>query len=49
MALSVAAYSLVITVLLYLAVQYTIGFKAEGREEDIGLDLSQHGEEGYTM
>jgi Amt family ammonium transporter len=49
MALSVAAYSLVITVLLYLAVQYTVGFKAEGREEDIGLDLSQHGEEGYTM
>jgi Amt family ammonium transporter len=49
MALSIAAFSLVLTVLLYLAVQYTIGFKAEGREEDIGLDLSQHGEEGYTM
>jgi Amt family ammonium transporter len=49
MGLSTAAYSVVITVLLYLVVQYTIGFKADGREEDIGLDLSQHGEEGYTV
>jgi len=49
MALSTAAYSLVITVLLYLLVENTIGFKADGREEDLGLDLSQHGEEGYTV
>jgi Amt family ammonium transporter len=49
MALSVAAFSLVVTVLLYLLVQRTVGFKADGREEDLGLDLSQHGEEGYTV
>jgi Amt family ammonium transporter len=49
MGLSTAAYSLVITVLLYLLVENTIGFKADGREEDLGLDLSQHGEEGYTV
>lgn len=49
MALSTAAYSVALTVLLYLLVQYTVGFKADAREEDLGLDLSQHGEEGYAV
>jgi len=49
MALSVAAFSVVLTVFLFLLVQHTVGFKAEHHEEDLGLDLSQHGEEGYTV
>jgi Amt family ammonium transporter len=49
MALSIAAFSLVATVLLYLLVNGTVGFRADSREEDLGLDLSQHGEEGYTV
>jgi Amt family ammonium transporter len=47
MALATAAYSLVVTVLLFLLVDKTVGFRAEARDEDLGLDLSQHGEEGY--
>ncbi len=47
MALATAAYSLVFTVLLFLLVDKTVGFRAEARDEDMGLDLSQHGEEGY--
>ena len=45
--LATAAYSLVFTVLLFLLVDKTVGFRAEARDEDMGLDLSQHGEEGY--
>jgi len=47
MAMSVAAFSLVATVLLFLVVDKTVGFRAEAKDEDLGLDLSQHGEEGY--
>jgi Amt family ammonium transporter len=49
MALSTAAYSLVVTVLLFLLVEKTVGFRADAQEEDLGLDLSQHGEEGYSL
>jgi Amt family ammonium transporter len=48
MAASAAVYSLGVTVILYLIVEKTIGFRAESRDEDMGLDISQHGEEGYN-
>jgi Amt family ammonium transporter len=47
MALSVALFSLIATVILFFVVEKTIGFRASEKEEDMGLDLSQHGEEGY--
>ena len=43
-----ALYSVLVTVILYFLVQKTIGLRVEAREEEMGLDLSQHGEEGYN-
>ena len=48
MAASAAVYSLGVTVILYLVVEKTIGFRAQSRDEDMGLDITQHGEEGYN-
>jgi Amt family ammonium transporter len=49
MACSIAVLSVVGTVIIYYAVEKTVGFKATEKEEDIGLDVSQHGEEGYHI
>jgi len=43
-----ALYSVLVTVILYFLVQKTIGFRVEAKDEEMGLDLSQHGEEGYN-
>ncbi len=48
MAVSTALYSFIGTVILFQLVEKTIGFRASEREQDLGLDLSQHGEEGYN-
>ena len=48
MAVSIALFSVAATVIIYFAVEKTVGFKANEKEEDIGLDVSQHGEEGYN-
>jgi Amt family ammonium transporter len=48
MAVVVALFSLGATFLLYLLVEKTVGFRAHSDEEEMGLDLSQHGEEGYA-
>ncbi len=45
----VAVYSLLSTTILYFLVEKTIGLKATPKEEELGLDLSQHGEEGYIL
>ena len=45
----VAVFSMVATTILYFLVEKTIGFKATPKEEELGLDLSQHGEEGYIL
>jgi len=45
----VAVFSLVATTILYFIVEKTIGLKATPKEEELGLDLSQHGEEGYIL
>jgi Amt family ammonium transporter len=49
MAASTAIYSLFGTFLIFYLVQKTVGFRASEREEELGLDLSQHGEEGYNV
>ena len=41
------ALSLAGTFVLLVAVDKTIGLRVSAEEEDTGLDLSQHGEEGY--
>jgi Amt family ammonium transporter len=46
---SVTAYSLVISTLIALAIKYTIGLRVSERDEDLGLDLSQHAESAYDL
>jgi ammonium transporter, Amt family len=42
-------YSLVATVILYKIVDWTIGMRVTEKEEILGLDLSQHNENAYTL
>lgn len=44
-----AAYSFVVTYVLVLVIDKTIGFRVSDEEEEMGLDTSQHGESGYNM
>jgi Amt family ammonium transporter len=44
-----AAYSFVVTFVLLKVLDLVIGLRVTGDEEDIGLDLTQHGERGYIM
>ena len=44
-----AVYSVMMTVILYFIVEKTVGLRVPAAEEEIGLDLSQHGEEGYNI
>ena len=44
-----AVYSVLVTVILYFLVEKTIGMRVPAKEEELGLDLSQHGEEGYHI
>jgi Amt family ammonium transporter len=48
-AVSVTAYSFVVTGLLALLIQRTIGFRAGEEEEVAGLDLAYHAETGYDF
>ena len=47
--LATAAWSVMVTVILYFLVDKTIGLRVAAKEEELGLDLSQHGEEGYHI
>jgi Amt family ammonium transporter len=47
--LATMAWSVGVTVILYFLVEKTIGFRVSARDEELGLDLSQHGEEGYHI
>jgi Amt family ammonium transporter len=40
-------FSAVASSVILLAVKYTIGLRLTAEDESQGLDLSQHGEEGY--
>lgn len=44
-----ATYSFVVTYVLVLIIDKTIGFRVSDEEEEMGLDTSQHGESGYNM
>ncbi|MEV1011632.1 ammonium transporter [Streptomyces sp. NPDC049881] len=48
-AFSVMGYSFVVTYLIALLVQKTIGFRATEEEEVAGLDLAYHAETGYDF
>lgn len=44
-----AAYSLVMTVVLYKAVDFIIGMRVDDRAESMGLDVTEHNERAYTV
>src|SRR5438552_6907148 len=46
---SVAIYSLVVSALIALAIKYTMGLRVSEEDENLGLDLSQHGEHAYDF
>ncbi len=48
-ALGTAVYSVAMTVILYIVVSKLVGFRVDSKSEELGLDLSQHGEEGYSQ
>ncbi len=43
-----AAWSFIATAIILLALKYTVGLRAPASHEEVGLDLSQHGEGAYT-
>ena len=45
----VAAYSLIVSALIALAIKRTIGLRVSEENEELGLDLSQHGESAYDL
>ncbi len=44
-----AVYSILVTIVIYFLVEKTIGMRVGVKDEELGLDLSQHGEEGYNL
>ena len=46
---SVAAYSFVVSALIALAIKHTMGLRVNEKDEDLGLDLSQHGQRAYDF
>jgi Amt family ammonium transporter len=46
---SVAIYSFVVSALIAIAIKKTIGLRVSDEKEEIGLDLSQHGESAYDF
>jgi Amt family ammonium transporter len=47
--IAVAIYTVVATTVLLLAIDRLIGLRVTADEEDVGLDLTQHGQRGYMM
>lgn len=47
--ISVSVYTLVVTVVILIVIDRTLGFRVSADEEDLGLDLTQHGQRGYIM
>ena len=47
--LAVFAYSLVVTFTIAKVLDKTMGLRVDTQEELQGLDLTQHGEEGYIF
>jgi Amt family ammonium transporter len=47
--LATVVYSAVVSLLILKVVDWTVGLRVREEEEIQGLDLSQHGEEGYSL
>jgi Amt family ammonium transporter len=47
--LAAGAYSFAVTFVILKAVDLVVGLRVTEEDEEIGLDLSQHGERGYIM
>jgi Amt family ammonium transporter len=47
--IAVAVYTVVVTLLILVAVDRWLGLRVSAEEEDLGLDLTQHGQRGYMM
>jgi Amt family ammonium transporter len=45
----VAAYTGVVTYIIYKLIDITIGLRVTEQEEAMGLDVTQHNERGYTI
>jgi len=43
------AYAVIVTFILYKIVDAVLGIRIEERDEEMGLDLSQHHERAYTI
>ena len=46
---AVGAYSFVVTFVLLKVLDLTVGIRVSEEEEELGLDVTQHGERGYTL
>ncbi len=46
---SVALYTVVVTLAVLVLIDRTMGLRVSADEEEIGLDLTQHGQRGYIM
>jgi Amt family ammonium transporter len=46
---AVTVYTVVVTGLILLVIDGILGFRVSADEEDLGLDLTQHGQRGYIM
>lgn len=44
-----AAYSLIVSALIALAIKKTVGLGVSEENEELDLDLSQHGETAYDL
>jgi len=42
-------WSIVATVIIVLICKATVGFRVSDDDEETGLDLSEHGEQSYTL
>jgi ammonium transporter, Amt family len=48
-AFSVMAYSAIVTLIIALAIKYTIGWRISSADELTGIDLTEHSEVGYDL
>jgi ammonium transporter, Amt family len=47
--LAVTAYTVVVTLAILIALDRLLGLRVSAEDEDLGLDLTQHGQRGYMM
>ena len=46
---AVAIYTVVVSLLLLVGIDRFLGLRVTAEDEDLGLDLTQHNEEGYIF